>query len=188
MNLNKLKEKVYKNAVAHGWHDENYSNAHWLCLVIAELMEAIEADRNGKYAQVGKFKEWQGNSIPFSEETRIRRFNEDFEAYLKDTVEDELADACIRLLDFAGLRDLELTYTDNLTIMTSSFTEYTYCLCAFITNPDKSNVGWLDNHVSYSLGWIFSWCKAKNIDIEWHIRQKIKYNKFRPFKHGNKKY
>lgn len=185
MNLNKLKEKVYKNAVAHGWHDENYSNAHWLCLVIAELMEAIEADRNYKYAYRKDFEE---SIIRLGARAGIRKWREVFEICIKDRLEDELADACIRLLDFAGLRDLELTYTDNLTIMTSSFTEYTYCLCAFITNPDKSNVGWLDNHVSYSLGWIFSWCKAKNIDIEWHIRQKIKYNKFRPFKHGNKKY
>lgn len=185
MNLNKLKEKVYKNAVAHGWHDENYSNAHWLCLVIAELMEAIEADRNYKYAYRKDFEE---SIIRLGARAGIRKWRQAFEICIKDRLEDELADACIRLLDFAGLRDLELTYTDNLTIMTSSFTEYTYCLCAFITNPDKSNVGWLDNHVSYSLGWIFSWCKAKNIDIEWHIRQKIKYNKFRPFKHGNKKY
>lgn len=185
MNLNNLKDKVYKNAVAHGWHDENYSNAHWLCLVIAELMEAIEADRNYKYAYRKDFEE---SLIKLGARAGIRKWREAFEICIKDRLEDELADACIRLLDFAGLRDLELTYTDNLTIMTSSFTEYTYCLCAFITNPDKSNVGWLDNHVSYSLGWIFSWCKAKNIDIEWYISQKMKYNKFRPFKHGNKKY
>lgn len=185
MNLNKLKDKVYKNAIAHGWHDENYSNAHWLCLVIAELMEAIEADRNYKYAYRKDFEE---SLIKLGPRAGIRKWRQAFEICIKDRLEDELADACIRLLDFAGLRDLELTYTDNLTIMTSSFTEYTYCLCAFITNPDKSNVGWLDNHVSYSLGWIFSWCKAKNIDIEWHILQKMKYNKFRPFKHGNKKY
>lgn len=185
MNLNKLKEEVYKNAIAHGWHDENYSNAHWLCLVIAELMEAIEADRNFKYAYRKDFEE---SLKKLGARAGIRKWREAFEICIKDRLEDELADACIRFLDFAGLRDLELTYTDGLSIATSSLTEYIYCLCAFITNPDKSNVGWLDNHISYSLGWIFSWCKANNIDIEWYIIQKMKYNRYRPYKHGNKKY
>lgn len=33
MNLNKLRDKAYKCAVAHGWHDENLSDEHFLCLV-----------------------------------------------------------------------------------------------------------------------------------------------------------
>jgi hypothetical protein len=185
MNLNKLKDKVYKNAVAHGWHDENYSNAHWLCLVVAELMEAIEADRNSKYAYRKEFEEIIDK---LGKDISIKKWREAFEMCIKDRLEDELADACIRLLDFAGLKELELTYTNGFAIMNMTFTEYIFCLCSFISNPDKSNVEWLDNHVSYSLGWIFSWCRAKNIDIEWHILQKMKYNRHRPYKHGNKKY
>lgn len=188
-NLNELKYKAYHCAVAHGWHEEDLSNEHFLCLVISELMESVEADRKGKRSQVAMFKEWQGNSIPLTEDTRLRRFKEDFEEFIKGTVEEELADACIRLLDLAGLRKLELTYTNSLTIMSKmSFTEYIYCLCSFITNPDKSNSKWLDNHISYSLGWIFSWCRAKNIDIAWHIEQKMKYNELRPYMHGGKAY
>lgn len=187
MNLNKLKEKVYKNAVAHGWHDEEYSDSHWLCLVIAELMEAIEADRNGEYAQVGKFKEWQGNSIPFSEETRIRRFNEDFEAYLKDTVEDELADACIRLLDYFGTKDITIddSCADDEVLEDFShiydgktFTESVFDIVTSITRYE----------IQIAFLKIFGLSKHRGIDIEWHILQKMKYNKFRPFKHGNKKY
>ena len=77
MNLNKLRDKAYQCAVAHGWHEENLSNEHFLCLVISELMEAVEADRKGKHAKVAMFKEWQGNSVPLTEETRKRRFMED---------------------------------------------------------------------------------------------------------------
>ena len=110
--LNELKDRAYKNAVAHGWHDEDLSNEHFLCLVISELMEAVEADRKGKHAKVAMFKEWQGNSVPLTEETRKRRFMEDFEAFIKGTVEEELADACIRLLDLAGLRGYDLDSFD----------------------------------------------------------------------------
>ena len=36
-SLNDLKDRAYKCAVVHGWHEENLSNEHFLCLVISEL-------------------------------------------------------------------------------------------------------------------------------------------------------
>lgn len=48
MNLNELRDRAYKTACDHGFHDEELSNEHCLCLVISELMEAVEADRKGK--------------------------------------------------------------------------------------------------------------------------------------------
>lgn len=182
MNLNELKDIAYQCAVAHGWHEEEKSNSHWLCLVISELMEAVEADRKGDYAGI-EMKDLFENDLAAGED-----FKDLFEAHLKGTVEEELADACIRLLDFAGLRNLNLTYTNGFPITNMSFTEYIYCMCSFITNPDKSSVGWLDDHISYSLGWIFSWCRAKHINIEWYIQEKMKYNQLRSYKHGNKAY
>lgn len=183
-NLNELKYKAYHCAVAHGWHEEDLSNEHFLCLVISELMEAMEADRKGMHAKRDNFEYYIKQRKRDDGE-----FMYVFRIDIKDSVEDELADTCIRLLDLAGLRQLELTYTNSLAIMGKmSFTEYIYCLCSFITNPDKSNSKWLDNHISYSLGWIFSWCRAKNIDISWHIEQKMKYNELRPYMHGGKAY
>lgn len=103
-------------------------------------------------------------------------------------VEEELADACIRLLDLAGLRKANLSITDKLTIRDVPFTEFVYCLCAYITNPDKSHSDWLSEHISYSLSRLFSWCRYKDIDILWHTEQKMKYNELRPYKHGDKSY
>ena len=48
MDLNELRDRAYKTACDHGFHDEELSNEHCLCLVISELMEAVEADRKGK--------------------------------------------------------------------------------------------------------------------------------------------
>ena len=48
MNLNELRDRAYKTACDRGFHDEELSNEHCLCLVISELMEAVEADRKGK--------------------------------------------------------------------------------------------------------------------------------------------
>ena len=57
MNLNKLRDKAYQCAVAHGWHEENLSDEHFLCLVISELMEAVEADRKERHADTKKFNQ-----------------------------------------------------------------------------------------------------------------------------------
>ena len=187
MNLNKLRDKAYQCAIAHGWHEENLSNEHFLCLVISELMEAVEADRKGKHAKVAMFKEWQGNSLPLTEETRIRRFMEDFEVFIKGTVEEELADACIRLLDLAGLRgydldrlDYEGSDTEDYSEM--NFTEAMYRICVYVTD------GFYNEYYDTLLNEIFAFCKDRSIDIFWFINQKMKYNELRPYKHGDKSY
>ena len=174
-NLNYLRDKAYQCAVAHGWHEENLSDEHFLCLVISELMEAVEADRKGSHADIEAFNKY---------ENRID-FKENLERQIKGTVEEELADACIRLLDLAGLRNCELLYMDSIYIDNKmSFTEFSYSLCSFLTNQDKSQNGWFGLHISCSLGRIFSWCKHDKIDIFWHIKQKMKYNELRPFMLG----
>ena len=42
-------KKAYDNAVKHGWHEEEKSNAHWLMMVCTEVAEAVQADRKGNY-------------------------------------------------------------------------------------------------------------------------------------------
>lgn len=104
MNLNELRDRAYKTACNHGFHDEELSNEHCLCLVISELMEAVEADRNNKYADRKSFKDYYEDEEPHYNAD----FKYSFEKYIKDCVEDEFADACIRLLDLAGLRNISI--------------------------------------------------------------------------------
>lgn len=175
MNLNELRDEAYKTAIEHGWHEKEYSREHWLCLVISELMEAVEADRKGLHADRKGYETWTGTS----EE------NYPYMTYIKDSVEDELADACIRLLDFAGLTNYELEdpdYEDNLTEDYSdlSFTESMYRICIYITD------NYYKYHISCILEEIFAFCKDRGIDILWFIKVKMEYNKSREYKHGKK--
>ena len=192
MNLNELKDRAYKIAKDHGWHDKELSDETYLMLIITEIAEAVNADRKGKHADVAQFKEWQENSLPLSEETRARRFKEDFEQYIKDSVEDELADVVIRSLDLAGMRgwDLrEISYivfdineTERL-IGNLTFAEIAYGICGCIFEDDDSQEA-----VESILKVVIAYCLWLGIDIEWHIKQKMKYNELRAYKHGNKKY
>lgn len=186
-DLNELRDKAYQCAVEHGWHEEKLSNEHFLCLVISELMEAVEADRKGKRAQVEKFKEWQGNSIPLTEETRQRRFKEDFEAYIKGSVEEKLADACIRIFDYWGTTNFVIddSCSKNEVIEEFSrifkgitFTESIFNIVISITRFE----------IQIAFLKIFGLAKHIGIDVMWQINQKIKYNQSRDYKHGGKQY
>ena len=187
MNLNELRDEAYSIAKANGWHEQEHSDEHWLMLIITEIAEAVQADRKGKHADVAKFKEWQGNSLPLSEETRIRRFKEDFEAYIKNSVEDELADACIRLLDYWGtinfviddscLED-EVIEEFSRIFKRKTFTESVFNIVTSITRFE----------IQITFLKIFGLAKHIGIDLEWHIEQKMRYNEPRPYKHGDKNY
>lgn len=182
MNLNKLRYKAYKCAVAHGWHDENLSDEHFLCLVISELMEAVEADRKGMHANRANFEYYMKQRKRDDGE-----FMYAFKQDIKDSVEDELADACIRMLDLAGLRgydldsfDYEGSDTEDYSDMT--FTEFMFRICVYVTDNFYRDEPFI------LLNEIFAFCRDRNIDIFWHIKQKMKYNELRPYKHGDKNY
>lgn len=185
IDLNSYRDRVYQNAVNHGWHEEDKSDDHWLCLVISELMEAVEADRVGNYADIEAFE--KNEMCGFD-------FRENFERYIKDTVQDELADACIRLLDLAGLRSLDLNgvRTDELESSEGffkwTFTESMFYIVSVIS--EKTLLDWkpLRSYIYADLGEILVYCVQHEVDIFWFIEQKMKYNESRPFKHGGKKY
>ena len=95
--LNALKDRAYKTAVEHGFHEEEKPDAYWLGLVMSEMGEAINADRKGIRANIKHFE---------LDMSKGHSFSTCFEWNIKDGVEDELADIVIRLLDFAGLKDI----------------------------------------------------------------------------------
>ena len=193
-NLNELRDKAYQCAVAHGWHEKDLSDEHFLCLVISELMEAVEADRKGKYADIDKFTRYYNSLIYETYEKRA--FMVAYEKYIKGSVNEELADACIRIFDLAGLRKINLSdipfpiynsddHKNNRKSLT--FTEWVYDVTCFISGFNKNNYP-----IEYSFIDTLEeiCCKAELIgfDILWHIDHKMRYNELRPYKHGGRTY
>ena len=92
--LNELSKQAHESAVKRGFWSENLSTDHYLMLVITEIAEMVEADRENKRANMCFFNDWQ--------EYEWAIFTDTFEMFVKNTVEDEMADVAIRLLDLAG--------------------------------------------------------------------------------------
>lgn len=124
--LNQLAQEIYANARAKGFYEEAPSVERRVVLIHAELSEAIEADRVGKYcmAEIRDVDDYLKNEPDHG-------IKADYERHIKGTVEEEMADVIIRVLDWAAYND---------------------------------------------------------VDIDAHVRLKMKYNTIREYKHGNKKY
>ena len=196
--LNDYRDRAYCIAVAHGWHDEDLSDEHWKCLIISELMEAVEADRRGKRADIKGATECllakndsptqckiveSDQSLNCIFEMELVHPYKVFEQYIKDTVEDELADACIRIFDLAGLRNINLWVDDlygKAVAEDKSFTENIYTICQKVLLYNNSLRICLNN----TLKQIFRLAQILNIDLYKHIELKMEYNKHRKYKHG----
>lgn len=114
--FNELAKEIHEGNAARGFWDDERKLTEVVMLTVCELSEAIEADRAGKWATENNLVQYLNNPVPAV-----------FRENIKDTVQDEIADAIIRLLDFSH---------------------------------------------------------KFNIDLDFHIHAKLKYNASRPYKHG----
>lgn len=112
--LNDLSKKVYETAQQKGFHDEPIPIPQLLMLVVSELSEALEADRKGKFSVCGSFTiaaltKYKGSlsTLPM---IRPDLFNELFEIHVKDTFQDEIADALIRILDLCAEKNIDIDW------------------------------------------------------------------------------
>lgn len=182
--LQELSCKAHANACVHGWHDEKMSDEHWLCMIITEVAEAVEADRKNKRAQRIEF----GKKMNTFRQKEVTHFDVTwislFEKYIKDSLEDEFADICIRIFDYAFEKfgDEMLWFDNEIRVRTDlPFTEIAYHFMKYTLNSGMLNI-------SESITFMFQWAESLNIDLFWHIEAKMMYNESRPYRHDQKKY
>lgn len=82
-----------------------------LALIMSELGEALEAVRNDHYARLSKFndmKEVYAKQLKQDWNHKDEAVKSSFEDYVKNSLEDELADTVIRVFDLAGWLKIDL--------------------------------------------------------------------------------
>lgn len=185
--LNRYAKDCHDRAVAKGFWDVPHSIGHYLMLVVSELSEAVEADRIGKWARLDH------DTIDTLQRIEGAPYAQEFLREVKDRVEDEIADAVIRLLDLLGwmiesgaplvgldnvMGEFENTappkdLTDALLrVVCSSVLPLSFCSTLLaVLAPIKS---------------LEQLCDHLGIDLMTHIELKLKYNETRPALHGKK--
>ena len=187
--LNALKYRAYNTAVEHGFHEEERPDAYWLGLVMSEMGEAINADRKGLHAGINGFRMDMKMGIPFKES---------FENHIKDSVEDELADVVIRLLDLAGMKRY-LPYVGTKAQRTKdssdAFLKFEesgmpgmlfYLMDFLAAGFDWDDLRTCIYNIMYILYDCFESMTGSDKDLWWFVDKKMQYNELRPKLNGKK--
>lgn len=184
MDYSSFIKEAFDIAKDHGFHDVELPVNHFIMLIITEISEMVEADRKNKRCQLDNFGK---AGIVMNLDSG---FVTKFENQVKDTLEDEMADACIRIFDLAGTfgwklsdaKSEEVGYRAYCYVSQRKFTEIAYTLCNILTSngPDRHN----EQKCVSALSFMESWAKDLHIDLAWHIEQKMAYNKSRVRLHG----
>lgn len=181
--LAKLQQRIWDVATAHGWHEKPISTAQYCGLIMTEMAEAVEADRNSRRSMDAEFK----SVLAFETANKDSYFMACYKYYIKGSIEEEFADVVIRVLDMAqevhgdkmrwlGYYPYSQVYQEK-----ESFIENAWYFIREVLN-------WGTMNISDCVSFMFDWAQHLGIDLWQHIEWKMKYNELRPYKHGGKKY
>jgi NTP pyrophosphatase (non-canonical NTP hydrolase) len=188
IDFNALKIEIHQTAKQKGWWDKERNAGEILMLVISELAEALEAKRKGKDADIETFEKNMAQTVDAE-----KYFPTYFLESIKDSVADELSDSVIRLLDYAGYKNIHIAlekwrnvpnmhyfpcvnFSESLLSITSTI----------VTIKDFSQEKYLEEYISNAILKIAMLAESENIDIHNHILLKMRYNKTRERMHGKK--
>lgn len=189
--------RCHEASKANGWWDVKPNQGQALMLIVSELSEALEADRNGRHTNMEAYNEaiakrWANDPRP----PQNPMCTPIFEGFVKDTAGDELADAYIRLCDFAGGFGYTLAADGMMyqhmverrsQTLPENFGEALLTLTRHVINLHQYGKG-KNAALTNALTGIEALCKREGIDLATHIDLKLAYNATRGVRHGGKAY
>lgn len=181
-NLNELASKIHESNKLRGFDVSKDNIGQSLMLIVGEISEAIDAHQCGRFADE--------KAVNYLYECKMNDFETFYEANVKNTFEDELADIVIRTLDFCAAFDIDvekLRYENETIILSSNIGEYFLIITgqvygAFwdIECKEENCYVKLESVITT----VENKAKELGIDLEKHIDVKMVYNRTRPYLHG----
>ena len=172
--LTELRDRAYRTACDKGFHDEQKPDAVYKMLIITEIAEAVQADRKGRRV-TRKAREDYEQFMEAYNDISITMY----ESAISGTLEDELADIIIRMLDYCGMKEIGfdngIEYNDfpfnHFDFLNKSFPEVMLGFCK------RAAASFFD--MGFLLRIIFYYCESLGIDILWFVEMKMRYNEAR---------
>lgn len=174
--LNELAKRAYDNACKHGFHDKEHSDKHYLMLIVCEIAEAVEADREGRWLSAESKDCFDCDIMDDAP------FEVTYKEYIKGSVEEKLAEIAIRLCYTNSLQVYSFSPSDYKVSDDMTFTEDCYFLCETATEAYGSSHSKLNKCMAV----LQSICAKYHVDLHQHMLWKMRYNESKPIKHGKK--
>lgn len=168
MDFNKLSKEAHADAVKHGFWEMPVGKMHCLMLIISEICKIVDAHRSRLYANYAGYNARSGRS---------------FSAFIKDTVEDGMANVVIRLCDIAGALNMHFK-EDDICIDDYPFQKFTFVESAYALTKGLCSHLEIEDRIRLGVEFVTKWAEYMGVDLEWHIKERMKYNAARPPKHG----
>ncbi|NQY01482.1 MAG: hypothetical protein HRT70_10250 [Flavobacteriaceae bacterium] len=194
--------KIYQGNSSRGFYagsDKPYFARHQRLEMIKELAEASEAHKNGFFTP---------RHILSLVEVESPNFAQNFKQEVKDRFEDEIADFCIRVLDYLGWLKAQEKTTTGLPTRGSgktaeqifenyeSLREHRIGIPKEVENPKRNYIvsaaiftimeSVQDNQLEYGLLYAEILSEQLGINLAKHIELKLAFNATRARLHGKK--
>ena len=195
--LNELALTIHEINIEKGFWKKGQTdcdNTRIKLLVVSELFECFEAHRKGKTVddyELHGVNELFVNYINFPNEFATKaNFVRNFELHVKDTIEDEIADTMIRLLDYAAFLKVDFEKLKTPKIIANRYFsgDFIIDINSLIDSSlfllQGENLKLYNILVCYQN--IVDFAAAHLINLPMNIKLKIAYNRTRDKMHGKK--
>jgi NTP pyrophosphatase (non-canonical NTP hydrolase) len=106
VTIPELQIRIHQNAKDKGFYDNPDRNVgEALMLIVGEVSEAMEAHQTGRIANWELYNSVYADENPMTEADWTKQC---FERHIKNTFEDEMADAVIRIMDLCEFLKIDL--------------------------------------------------------------------------------
>lgn len=183
LNFKELAQEIHENAKAKGFYDNKDHKAFkhaQVFEIIKEVAELHEAYKKGK----------DGTGNWYFENPEEVGASSVFEACIKDTWQDELADVMIRLLDYGAFVGFKFPHPSTVRHFKinrelDNYELGNYCLdwVVKLTLMTDLNSNLPATASIYCVLDFANWLKC---NLEWHIKAKMAYNATRERLHGKR--